>query len=82
MAEITPGTQVGNWQILRSDNRRATCICVCGVARVIATASLLDGTATPSCGCAELTADRRSALRDEEARQQRQREMRGWRPQT
>ena len=82
MSDITPGATVGNWQVASVDNRRATCVCVCGVAKVIAAAALLDRSCAPSCGCTALTDEQIALRRGEAERQQRQREMRGWRPQS
>jgi hypothetical protein len=67
---ITPGQRVGNWEILSVDpsGKRVCCACVCGTVRILSVAALLDGTATPSCGCRPLTPAQRSELRAEQAR--------------
>ena len=80
--DITPGAKVGNWLVASVSGRAATCQCGCGAIRVISTASLLDGSAAPSCGCAPLSPRQIAQQRGEAERQQRQRELRGWRPQT
>jgi hypothetical protein len=76
------GTKVGNWQTLNLDGKRATCICVCGVARVLSTAALLDRSCAASCGCAALTPEQIAQQRGEAERQRRQRERGNWRPQS
>ena len=42
--EITTGTQIGNWQVLGVDGRRAHCSWSCGAVRVIAVDALRTGT--------------------------------------
>jgi hypothetical protein len=79
---ITPGTKVGNWQVLGVDGKRAHCACSCGTVRVLAVTSLLDGSCAPSCGCAPLSPTQLAQQRGEAERQQQLRELRGWRPQT
>lgn len=78
-SDITPGARVGNWQVLGVDGRRAHAICVCGTVRVLAIASLLDGSAAPSCGCQQLSRQQIDAQWDEAER--RRRELKSWRPQ-
>ena len=64
-SDITTGAKVGNWQVLGVDGRRAHAHCVCGTVRVLAIASLLDGTAAPSCGCAPISSEQVALRRHE-----------------
>jgi hypothetical protein len=74
----TRGATINNWQVLGTDGKRAHCICSCGAARVLAIASLLDGTAAPSCGCAPLSPRQIAQQRGETEQQRRQRERNWW----
>jgi hypothetical protein len=82
MSDLHIGVKIGNWEILSVDGKRAHCACACGTVRVLAVTSLLDGSAAPSCGCAPLSPEQAALRRGEAERQQRQRELRGWRPQS
>ena len=61
----TGGATTNNWQVLGTDGKPAHCICSCGAARVLAIASLLDGTAAPCAALAQ--ADCAAARRDRAA---------------
>jgi hypothetical protein len=75
---ITTGTTFGHWRVAAVNGRIATCQCCCGAIRTIAVAALADGTASPSCGCAPLTAPQLEALRQEAEQELRRREL-NWR---
>ena len=64
---MTPGTKFNHWTIVVIQGRRATAQCRCGAIRQLYVASLLDGSASSSCGCAPRTASERTALLREEA---------------
>jgi hypothetical protein len=75
------GAAFGSWTITSIDasGKRATCVCVCGVARVISVQALKSGSAAPSCGCAAPTREHIKAIREEATRRRRQRDH-DWRP--
>jgi hypothetical protein len=79
---ITPGQRIGAWEILSVDpsGRRAACSCVCKTVRILSVAALHDGTASPSCGCQQLSPAQQQALRAEAEEQERQRDLKNWRP--
>ena len=54
---IAAGVTINNWLVASVNGRAATCQCKCGSLRVISIASLLDGTAAPSSGCAPLSSE-------------------------
>jgi hypothetical protein len=81
MSDLHVGARVGK-EILNVEGKRATCACTCGAVHVLAVTSLLDGSAAPSCGCAPLSPRQITTQRREAEERQRQRELRGWRPQT
>ena len=78
---IAPGQRVSNWEILSLDpgGKRACCSCTCGAVRILSVAALLDGTASPSCGCQQLSRGQSDALRREAEQQERRREQQDWR---
>jgi hypothetical protein len=78
--QITPGTKIGHWLVARAEGRSALCQCVCGATRFIAIAALLDGSASPSCGCAPRSREEIDAARGEIEDRERRREQRKWRP--
>jgi hypothetical protein len=79
-ATITIGSTIGHWRVATVNARAATCQCRCGAVRVLSVASLIDGTAAPSCGCAPLTSPQLEALREETEQHQRRRDLKDWRP--
>jgi hypothetical protein len=81
-ATITAGMRIGNWEVLSVDptGKRACCGCVCETVRILSTAALLDGTASPSCGCQQLSRQQSEVLRQEAEKQQRRCEQKDWRP--
>jgi hypothetical protein len=78
--QIIPGAKVGNWLVASISGRAAMCVCVCGAPRAIAVAALLDGTASPSCGCSPISPERLAAERAEAEERLRRRERGSWRP--
>jgi hypothetical protein len=76
---IAPGATIGHWLVLATNGRRAACRCRCGVVREVSVDALLDGTASPSCGCV-VSQKQATALREEATLRQRQRELRDRRP--
>jgi hypothetical protein len=80
MSDLHVGAKVGSWEVLGLDGKRAHCVCACGVVRALAIASLIDGSAASSCGCAPLSPEQAAQQRGETERQERERELRGWRP--
>jgi len=79
---VTIGQRFGNWEVVGLDaaGRRASCGCVCGSVRILSVDALLNGVASPSCGCAPLSASQLKALRQETAQEEQRREQRSWRP--
>jgi hypothetical protein len=67
---ITVGQRISNWDVLSVDpsGKRVCCSCVCKAVRILSVAALLDGTATPSCGCRPLSPQQREELRAEQMR--------------
>jgi hypothetical protein len=79
---IVPGQRVGAWEIISVDpnGKRVCCSCVCKAVRILSVAALLDGTASPSCGCQQLSREQQRMLRAEAEQQQRRRDLKDWRP--
>jgi hypothetical protein len=79
---IVPGMRIRNWEVMSVDpnGKRACASCVCGAVRILSVAALLDGTASPSCGCRQLSREQGDALRREAEQQERRREQKRWRP--
>jgi hypothetical protein len=77
---IAAGVKVGSWLVARIEGRAATCQCRCGSLRVLVVASLVDGSAAPSCGCQPLSPGEVAQQRSEAARQRLRRDLKGWRP--
>jgi hypothetical protein len=76
---ITPGQRIGAWEILSVDpsGRRAACSCA---VRILSVAALLDGSASPSCGCQQISREQQQELRAEAEEQERRRDLKNWRP--
>lgn len=81
MNTITPGSKTGFWEVLSIDptGKRCCAGCVCGNVSIISVASLLDGTAAPSCGCIT-TKHQAKTMRREAEERQRKREQTKWKP--
>jgi hypothetical protein len=77
---IAPGTKIGFWTVVKVDDRRTLVECICGNAKAVFTASLVDGSCAPSCGCRPLSREQLATQRQEQDRQQRQKDLTRWRP--
>jgi hypothetical protein len=76
---IIPGMRIGNWEVLSADptGKRACASCVCGAVRILSVAA--HGTASPSCGCRQLSREQSDALRREVELQEQRRDQKLWR---
>lgn len=72
MSALVPGASFGHWRIVAVQGRRATAQCHCGAIRQLPIASIADGSAPSSCGCAPRTRAEEDGLR-REASEHRQR---------
>jgi hypothetical protein len=79
---VMVGQRVGNWEVLPVDpnGKRACCSCACKAVRILSVAALLDGTASPSCGCRQLSREQSDARRREAEEQEQRPEQARWRP--
>jgi hypothetical protein len=78
---LKPGDHINSWTVIQTDGARATCICKCDSVRILAVAALLDGTATPSCGCQAPTPQQRWEELEAAAEKARRKKLRDfWKP--